>query len=121
MTDAELKAIAERNERRKALKAAASAGPWEAQDNGEIHGLANEHGYRERVFEAVSWSVNDRCETDQRINASAEDLDFITTARSDPVEADVDALLAERARILALVEDRYGIPEWVVEKALQEG
>jgi hypothetical protein len=97
MTDHDLQAIAARNEERKRLKAAATEPPWSSYGPTEHAGLC----YVGQVPLARGPWVADV----GNASKSLEDSVFIAAARNDPVEADVDALLAEVQALRAALND----------------
>lgn len=96
MTDAELEVIRVANEQRKALKAAASKGPWNvARDS---YGIM-------RIWGAGACDVactegDGSLSLEERKSNAA----FVAAVRDDPVEEQVDALLAEVQRLRSCYE-----------------
>ena len=125
----DLDAIRACNEERRRLKAAASKGPWRKGSLGGHcvldHGPDKRHGQGECDYRVVWYdSTGDiyidalkegdpspKDSTDLMIAGMwecdcgglqyAHDADFVVHARNDPVETDVDALLAEVERLYA--------------------
>ena len=110
MTEDDLKAIMKRNEMRKQLKAAATIPPWEW---GNLAGLDSHEamidyvsktirvGHSERFYGVVAIDKigpADVCHTGNG-PTSAANAAFITAARNDSVEADVDGMVAEVQRL----------------------
>lgn len=103
MTDNYLNEIRERNEKRKALKAAATYGPWFLDvDQGGIYDIC----YGTEGDPADTYSLLD--------SYSIADYAFVVAARNDTVEADVDALLAEMQAL------RQQITHYTTAKSPQE-
>lgn len=80
--------IKQHNEERKRLKEAATPGPW------------TEDGYRMHFADGQSWAEIKHDEG-YPLKPSVHDLTFIAFARNDPVEQEVDWLVAEVERLKA--------------------
>jgi hypothetical protein len=93
ISDSTLLALAERNRRRRERKQAATVGPWVAARRYEIEPRDAFH-ILERGGCRVARLGDHRLEGWHDANAS-----FIAGARNDPVEDDIDLLLAEVRRL----------------------
>jgi hypothetical protein len=91
MPDLDLDAIAARNLERRRLKAAATEGPWECEQ------------YVVFAPDGETIVGSDAPRTDY--DPACADAAFIAAARNDPVEADVDSLLAEVRRLQGLIAE----------------
>ena len=95
MTEIDLAAIRQRNEERRQRKEAATPGQW-------FLGRASDEPDTALVgAEGMIWIRI----VGQPHRSSAYDGHFIAAARNDPVEADVDALLAEVERLREVIAD----------------
>jgi hypothetical protein len=95
ISDPTLLALAQRNRRRRERKQAATPGPWTWEDVDEkwLSGP-----FRSDEMPAVIGAIGDDGLT-ARVCVEPENATFIAEARNDPVEDDVDLLLAEVRRL----------------------
>jgi len=105
MTMIDLEAIRKRNEERKALKAATSKGPWLLDDFRQVaipytpNGFGEDGLTRYRAFDMTTGLSAIEVESDELNEDIEADARWIVAAHEGPVEADVDALLAEISRL----------------------
>jgi hypothetical protein len=101
----DLDLLAARNLERRRLKAGATEGPWEPMcgvqrwSTGKASHIFG-HGPRHEI----DHPSGERRHAEARLYADA-DAQFIAHAKNDPVEADVDSLLAEVRRLMALIAE----------------
>jgi hypothetical protein len=111
----DLTAFEQRNTERRRLKADATEGPWkpmcgvfryvEASPGGGYRnaGVSDmfAHGPRHEAYD----HNGNRIPREQLEPLAQADAAFIAAARNDPVESDVDALLAEVRRLMGLIAE----------------
>lgn len=117
MTTEELEAVRRRNEERRGRKERATEGEW-VEDDGHVFGRKQADERYRRIIAGVegrepriSDKENNRLHLESCVAHCSqewpkfqENADFIAAAKNDPVEDDVEALLAEVERLRTALE-----------------
>ena len=108
LTESDLKAIEDRNARRRELKEATSKGPWE-YDSWAYVQVSEEIPLKNRLailirpeewFRALGSRIDDGTEKYMHLVKQAyADASFVIESRSDPVDEDIEVLISEVRRL----------------------